>query len=102
MTAFEDAEPDRQWRGKLGGMIDALRGRYRKTDGDRWEWFIVKRGAVVSYREVVNSRGEIRIARDQPLLESQQSAWETEVRVFCRHGVSCRRRERTLATKKSG
>lgn len=83
MTAFEEAPGDHQWPGKLGAMIKTLRRRYRSTVGDRWEWFIVKRGAVISYREVANSRGEIRIARDQPLLESQRAAWDKEVWVFC-------------------
>jgi len=90
-----EKHPTHQWVGPLVKLLPALRKLAyeigpEKTDDDRnadtdWAWKVLRGGAVVSYRirSDMHMRGEIRIARAEPL--KNEAKWMAEVRTFVKH-----------------
>lgn len=82
---FEAAPPERQWTGKLEGLLDALKREAYQAVG-KPAWKILPRGAVVQMRITDDMRKEVRIARKLPLeSDEQRKRWEAELAVFCTH-----------------
>ena len=78
---------ERRWRAPgLRGVLPLLISRWRGHEQKpEWEWVVMPGGAVISYRECADrdGRGEIRIARAEPLDPEKRDKWEHEVRTFC-------------------
>ena len=79
---------ERQWRAQgLRAVLPTLITRWKRHEQKpEWEWVVMPGGAVVAYRERAdkNGRGELRIARAEPLDPEKREKWEHEVRTFCR------------------